>query len=287
MNFKRSTTSMAIAIMALSLISMTSIQQDVFGAEGLGMSITATADRGSDTITVTGMTASDITDVTFRVTSPSGNNVVAVWQVSPDENGEFMVKFKVGPTWTEDGLYEINAMQAVVSNALYSLDVLVEVIGGMTEETSATQSTLETGLLGSIEPNVARDAGLEIYANAEPGSTTIEITGTTDRVSEGVTLTVTAPNGNIVSIDQVAPSLNGEFTSVITTGGPLWGQDGFYTVKAHQNDNPLYNASTEVDIKDGVVIPEFGTIAAMILAVAIISIIAISAKSRLSIIPRY
>jgi len=287
MNFNRSTTSMAIAIMALSLISMTSIQQDVFGAQGLGMSITATADRGSDTITVTGMTASDITDVTFRVTSPSGNNVVAVWQVSPDENGEFMVKFKVGPTWTEDGLYEITAMQAVVSNQLYSLDVLVEVIGGMTEETSVTESTLETGLLGSIEPNVARDAGLEIYANAVIGSTTIEITGTTDRASEGVTLTVTAPNGNIVSIDQVAPSLNGEFTSVITTGGPLWGQDGFYTVRAHQNDNPLYDATTEVDIKDGVVVPEFGTIAAMILAVAIISIIAISAKSRLSIIPRY
>jgi predicted secreted protein with PEFG-CTERM motif len=42
-----------------------------------------------------------------------------------------------------------------------------------------------------------------------------------------------------------------------------------------------------VDILDGVVVPEFGTIAAMILAVAIISIIAISAKSRLSIIPRY
>jgi predicted secreted protein with PEFG-CTERM motif len=35
------------------------------------------------------------------------------------------------------------------------------------------------------------------------------------------------------------------------------------------------------------VIPEFGTIAVMILAVAIISIIAVSAKSRLSIMPRY
>ena len=34
------------------------------------------------------------------------------------------------------------------------------------------------------------------------------------------------------------------------------------------------------------VIPEFGTIAAMILAVAIISVIAVSARSRLSIMPR-
>ncbi len=43
----------------------------------------------------------------------------------------------------------------------------------------------------------------------------------------------------------------------------------------------------EIEIIGTFVVPEFGTIAAMILAVAIISIIAISARSRLSIIPRY
>ena len=43
----------------------------------------------------------------------------------------------------------------------------------------------------------------------------------------------------------------------------------------------------EIEIIGTFVVPEFGTIAAMILAVAIISIIAISSKSRLSIIPRY
>ena len=43
----------------------------------------------------------------------------------------------------------------------------------------------------------------------------------------------------------------------------------------------------EIEIIGTFVIPEFGTIAAMILAVAIISIIAVSAKSRLSIMPRY
>jgi len=157
----------------------------------------------------------------------------------------------------------------------------------MTEKTDISESTLETGILVPTQPSVTRDAGLEISADAVIGSTTIEITGLTDRLSQDVTLTVTAPNGNIVSIDQVSPMLDGGFTSVITTGGPLWKQDGFYTVTAKQYDSSLYTASTEVDIKDGVVVPEFGTIAAMILAVAIISIIAISAKSRLSIIPRY
>ena len=42
----------------------------------------------------------------------------------------------------------------------------------------------------------------------------------------------------------------------------------------------------EIEIIGTFVVPEFGTIAAMILAVAIISIIAISSKSRLSIMPR-
>ena len=45
--------------------------------------------------------------------------------------------------------------------------------------------------------------------------------------------------------------------------------------------------SEQIEIIGTFVIPEFGTIAAMILAVAIISIVAISAKSRLSIQSRY
>ena len=286
MNFKRSTTSMAIALMVLSLISVTSIQQDAF-AQNQGMSITATADKGSDTIMLMGQTISEITDVTIIVTSPSGNNVVAVGQISPD-NGNFDAEFKVGPTWSEDGFYTITASQSVVQNSLYTLNVEVEVINGMVaNDTSATESNIESDVFMSSDPKETRDRGLEINAEAEMGSDMIEITGTTDRLSTDITLTVVAPNGNIVSIDQVSPGLNGEFTSVLTTGGPLWTQDGIYTVTAKQIDSSAYTDSTEVDIKDGLVVPEFGTIAAMILAVAIISIIAVSAKSRLSIIPRY
>jgi predicted secreted protein with PEFG-CTERM motif len=54
------------------------------------------------------------------------------------------------------------------------------------------------------------------------------------------------------------------------------------TIKIEFNQN-----DSNIEIIGTFVVPEFGTIAAMILAVAIISIIAISSKSRLSIIPRY
>ena len=286
MNLKRSTTLMAITIMALSLISMTSVQQDVF-AQGLGMSITTTTDQGSDTITVTGMGVSADTVITFVVKSPNGN-VVNLSQVSPDDDGNFTDTFKVGGTWTQDGFYEIAAKQGLTGNELHTFKFLVEVTDGMTEETSVTISNLDTGDILSIQTNVVEDAaGLTIDAMAEIGSTTIEITGLTDKLYQDITLTVNAPNGNLVKVAQVSPDDDGGFTSVITTGGPLWKQDGIYTVTAQQFPNTLYTAITEVDIQDGVIVPEFGTIAAMILAVAIISIIAISAKSRLSIIPRY
>ena len=286
MNLKRSTTLMAITIMTLSLISMTSVQQDVF-AQSLGMSITTTTDQGSDTITVTGMGVSADTVITFVVKSPNGN-VVGIDQVSPDDDGNFTVTFKVGGTWTEDGFYEIAAKQGLNVNSFHTFKFLVEVTDGMTEETSVTISNLDTGDDITIQTNVVEDAaGLTIDAMAEIGSTTIEITGLTDKLYQDITLTVNAPNGNVVNIAQVSPDDDGGFTSVITTGGPLWKQDGIYTVTAQQFPNTLYTAITEVDIQDGVIVPEFGTIAAMILAVAIISIIAISAKSRLSIIPRY
>ena len=285
MNFKRSTTSMALVLMALSLVSVTSIQQDAF-AESLGMSVSASAEKGSDKITVSGHTASNITDITFRVTSPSGNNVVGVGQISPDENGDFVKEFKIGPTWAEDGFYKVTVMQSVHENSLYTMSVRVEVNEGMAEQTLVTESNLETGIF-KPSSSMAMDKGLKIEAEALIGSTEITITGNTDRLSQDVTLTVTAPNGNVVSVAQISPSINGDFTETITTGGPLWIEDGFYTVTAQQNEDTEYTSSVQVDIKEGVVVPEFGTIAVMILAVAIISIIAVSAKSRLSIMPKY
>ncbi|MDP3779979.1 MAG: PEFG-CTERM sorting domain-containing protein, partial [Nitrosopumilaceae archaeon] len=50
----------------------------------------------------------------------------------------------------------------------------------------------------------------------------------------------------------------------------------------------MFPAGTEeIEIIGTFVVPEFGTIAVMILAVAIISIIAVSARSRLNVLPKY
>ena len=269
-------------------MSVTSVNQDIFAVES-GMSLTATADEGSNIISVTGETSSNLTDVVFRVLTPSGDRVVSVDQVTPDANGEFSTQFNVS-NWGQDGMYKIKANQG--TSLLYSITLNVEVNAGATAETSTTESSMvssqsNTDLATVSTESTESRSGLSIAANAMEGSDTIEITGQTSKTNEDVTFTVTSPNGNIVSIDQVSPDTNGDFATDIAVGGPLWSQDGAYTVTAQQGNDSMFTDSVEVEVADGLVVPEFGTIAAMILAVAIISIIAISAKSRLSIVPRY
>ena len=128
--------------------------------------------------------------------------------------------------------------------------------------------------------------GLTIEADAVEGSTTITITGHATSTISPVIIKVSAPNGNVVAIDQVNPDSDGSFTSTIGVGGPMWKQDGIYTIDASQGTNSMNKASVEVEIADGAVVPEFGTIASLILVVAISSIIVLSAKGRLSFTPR-
>ena len=124
--------------MAVALMSVTSVHQDVF-AKDAGMSLTAIAEEGENIISISGETTSNITDVTIRVISPNGSNVVGVDQVTPNTNGEFSTQFNVS-NWTQDGMYKIKANQG--TSLLYSITVSVEVSSGMTAETSTTESSI-------------------------------------------------------------------------------------------------------------------------------------------------
>ena len=290
MNFKNSTRSISLVLMTVALMSVSAVQQDVF-AKDAGMSLTAIAEEDGNIISITGATTANNGAVTFTVKTPDGANLQAIGQETPDANGEFSTEFNVS-NWKQDGMYIIKASQG--TSLLYSITLNVEVTGGMTAETSTTESSIVSNQSNddlNVESNsissTTEDRGLSIAANAMEGSDTIEITGQTSKTNEDVTFTVTSPNGNLVSVDQISPDTSGDFATDISVGGPLWSQDGAYTVTAQQGSGSAFTDSVEVEVADGLVVPEFGTIAAMILAVAIISIVAISAKSRLSIVPRY
>ena len=271
MNSRRYTmTSLSIVFLAITMITVSGLGQNAYAS---GMSLSVDADYASGSISVSGDTDRS-GDVSILVTAENGN-ISAVDQVTPS-GGSFSSTLGLA---NMAGSYTVSAQQG--SASMYSLSVGIS--------SSSASGSASTGVAAAEVAEVAEvdtsEPGLNLSATGVEGSSTIDVSGTTDR-SGDITLKVIAPNGNIVSVSQITPS-GGSFSVAIETGGALWTQDGMYTISAHQGDASSYQKSAQIEVVDGHVIPEFGVIAGVILAVAIASIIAVSAKSRLTLVPKY
>jgi len=276
MNSRRyAVTSIAIAFMAVTLLSVPGFGGSAYAA-GTGMSLSADANYMSGKITVSGDTDRTYDPVIIKVIQSNGN-IKSVGQVDA-ASGSYSWSGGVNDM---EGSYTISAQQGTGAGK-YNLSVTVT----ESDSSASTTSIATTSGTAAAVTTSASAGGLTIDASdSVRGSTTIDVSGTTDRDSV-ITLIVTAPNGNVVAIDQITPS-GGSYSTAIGTGGDQYKQDGMYTISAKQGDATMYNVSTEIEIVDGHVIPEFGTIAAMILVVAIVAIIAVSAKTKLSLVPKY
>ena len=275
-------------LFAISMISTAALQNNAYAGLEPGMSVSVTASEGSGKISVGGYTGAAQSDaITITVVAPNGN-IVAIDQLSADSSGNFSTDIATGGSmWGQDGAYTVNLQAG--SGGLYAADFDVDISNGTTDGTSIDFSNLGTyddGYETKMQSATEGSEGLSISADAVEGATSFTINGSTDRTESAVTLTVVAPNGNIVTVDQLSPGSDGAFSSEIGVGGPMWSQDGIYTVTAIQGDATAYQSTVEVDIADGAVIPEFGTVASLVLVIAITSIIILSAKGRLSIAPK-
>ena len=278
MNSRRHTiASLSIVLLAVTIMSVSVLGQSAYAGGG-GMSLSA--DCSGSTCSISG--TSDRNDLDVTITASNDLAIVSVAQASIS-GGSYSTSFNVS-NW-DDGSYTIEANQGTSSK--YSISVNVDVSGG--SSMSSVSGTTQTEAVVVEETAAATEdeapSGLQLTAGGMEGSTTIDVSGTTDRYGD-ITLTVRAPNGNVVAVSQITPS-DGSFSTTIEVGGPLWSQDGMYEISAHQGAASSHQKTASVEIIDGHVIPEFGVIAAMILAVAIVSIIVVTAKTRLSLVPRY
>ena len=278
MNSRRRTiASLSIVLLAVTIMSVSVLGQSAYAGGG-GMSLSA--DCSGSTCSISG--TSDRNDLDVTITASNDLAIVSVAQASIS-GGSYSTSFNVS-NW-DDGSYTIEANQGTSSK--YSISVDVDVSGG--SSMSSVSGTTQTEAVVVEETAAATEdeapSGLQLTAGGMEGSTTIDVSGTTDRYGD-ITLTVRAPNGNVVAVSQISPS-GGSFETTIEVGGPLWSQDGMYEISAHQGAASSHQKTASIEIIDGHVIPEFGVIAAMILAVAIVSIIVVTAKTRLSLVPRY
>ena len=264
---------------ALLILVAISIPISAFAEPMIELSTSQTEIQSLDSVLVIGK----ITDVsifkpiTITVISPDGEVIYAP-ELPFDDDGIFKRLIHPPLPSFKDGTYTVIASHED------------------TEKTAQIQFTVTgstiapiTSPITSPKPEIIDDKPNAITLSTETtfGDNKIIITGSTISSTTDITFTVTSPNGNLISIAQVTPGTNGEFSTEIISGGQLWKEDGFYTITANQGLSSEHKQSVQVEISNGVVVPEFGSITVMILVVAIISIIAVSSKSRLSIISRY
>jgi len=211
-------------------------------------------------------------DITVSVVSPL-NSLVTIRQLTVANDGSFETTLNTeGKLWKYDGTYtiKVNYGSAEKSNS-----AKVELTGGVAYTPSFAT------------PDTAKQCGVsQISASGHCITYSISggmVTGATLNTDDNsIVISINAEDDGILTVSPTRSQQEGIF--MVLVDGEEWDD---VDIVGNRVTIMFLAGAEEIEIIGTFVVPEFGTIAAMILAVAIISIIAISAKSRLSIIPRY
>ena len=267
---------------------------DAFAAEnGLVVSTDKESYAAGETITVSGSVLSaDVGPITIVIFSPNGN-VASIAQVDPDSDKNFSedIATSIGGLWKETGTYIMK-----VTHYWGTAELQFEYGGLMQAQVipPANAGDVEdTGDLG--------DLGLSSVDTHEGYSIiTVEENDLFYKITGGQILKITPDTESMSLIIQIETFSDGDLlitlpkTVIDTSEGDFFvlvdGEESiFYDEQTPDSWTlriPFYNGSEVIEIIGTFVIPEFGTIAAIILAVAITSIIVLSAKTKLSIMPK-
>ncbi len=276
-----------LSVFALSAILIASIgMAPAFGQS----SIVITTDKASysegETILVTGEVSRLLGGDALAVTVIAPNvNLVSIDQLTVGEDKKFATSLAAGGALMKiEGTYTVTVQygdnknnSATTSFEFGGSTVTPPPSGG--DESKVTDTTVSVqGSIDLIGYEITGGKLLGIIPDVDANSLIIRIEATDDG-----SLTLTIPRSVLDALFE-----NGDDDDFFVL---IDGEEVDFDETTTSTDRTLTIAfpagAEEIEIIGTFVVPEFGTIAAMILAVAIISIIAISAKSRLSIIPRY
>ena len=222
--------------------------------------------------------------VTIICKSPGGTGVCGIYQLSVNSDGNFSVSINTATfLMKKDGIYEFQANYSGLADATVSVELTNAIETSETETAvtgTAVTGTAVTGPAGEpfyklgagqIEYDMTCTATPAFFANADDDSIVIYLDSTDDGI-----LTITLHE------ELIRPFEDGTFV-VIADNQVM--QD--FTQVGNTLTIPCMAGTEKIEIVGSWAIPEFGVIATMILVVAIISIIVVTAKTRLSLVPRY
>tara|TARA_Y100000389_G_scaffold203153_1_gene250668 strand:+ start:117 stop:953 length:837 start_codon:yes stop_codon:yes gene_type:complete len=256
-------------------------QEETLGAQKISLTSDNTAYQEGDVITITGQIEKVIPGMPVTLQVFFEKNLLQVSQVKVSQDGKFTDTFTAaGPQWQNEGTVTINAGYGGQDTEL-NIEFFKNTSGEFTSNyevkipaggTFDVQYTMKGGIISSMDLN-QKNLSLEInISTSSDGNLNINL----PRDS------IDSINNNGQDIDFIVLMYEGNTEIPIQTDfRNIDSEDQFRSINI-----PVKNGDTKIEIIGTHVVPEFGTIAMIVLAVAIVSIIAVSAKSRLSIMPR-
>jgi len=211
------------------------------------------------------------TPVTVTVISPT-NNIVTIDQLTVDSNGRFSTTLSTqGNLWKYDGPYTIRVQYG---NQAVSNKVLIELTGGIAPTFQTPIPTVK------CSPSELSIDGRACVPFSISGGT---VTGArANTVDNSIIVSISSTEPGTLTLNPSSDVLRGVF--MVLVDGEEWDD---VEIDGNQVTVEFPAGTEEIEIIGTFVIPEFGAIVALILAVAIISIIVVSAKTRLSIMPKF
>lgn len=245
-------------------------------------SIVVSTDKASygdgDTVVISGQVRDLIGQpVTLRVVAANGN-IVTLAQIDVNADHTFGTELASGgPLWKSTGEYTVMVQYGSESRTSEITFQFGGSSGGSTGGPSGpTISVDRTSFVLSY--TITGGSVLSVNPDDDASSLLIGISTTSDGE-----LTITLPRA---LIDAVGPD-GAEDSFFVLIDGEEVDFDETKTSTDRTLTIAFPDGAEEIEIIGSFVVPEFGTIAALILAVAIISIIAVSSRTRLSILPKY
>ena len=123
---------------------------------------------------------------------------------------------------------------AVIMSVILSLSAFNSAYAGVNEMSDDQDCILMGKACLTPDMYVEEFSGILVDSHIQ-GSDTIKIFGKVNNMAHPIVIQVYAPNGNLITIDQIMPGSDHTFASVIKAGGPLYKQDGEYTILVQQN----------------------------------------------------
>ena len=271
---------------AILILAGTGFVSQAFAAFTITMETDKDVYDHSSVITVTGQVEPiDIqySEVTIIVKSTNPPGIVQIDQIAVNNDGSFSTTIETANViMKKDGTYLIYAqyvdaettVSVELTNAIETSETGTAVTGTAVTGTAVTGTDEESFYKlspGQIEYDITCNADLVFFANEDDDSIVIYLDPTDDGI-----LTITLHE------ELIKPFEDGTFVVIVDNQTM---QD--FTQVGNTLTIPCLAGTEKIEIHGSWAIPEFGVIAAMILAVAIVSIIVVTAKTKLSIVPRY